>query len=151
MILGANASIGDHVKIVELFGGNCYRIDAIVDVMQNQHHVVGVVVYSADTVRFKIRRHPPLFKCLFVCFCFSVLCILSLLIYDASYVMLSLFLFFFVFYVWPHRLTNDRLYSRVTFFCFVIFLSFVQMRCLRPFDPLQSRTFAIDFCLWTIR
>ena len=95
---GANASVGDDVKFVELIGVDCNRIDAIVDVMHNHHHVMGVVVYSADTVRFKIRKHPlylNIYLCM--CFCFSVLSMLSLLIYDASYVMLSLFLFLFYF------------------------------------------------------
>ena len=78
MIFGANASIGEDVKIVELIGGNCNRIDAIVDVMHNHHHFMGVVVYSADTVRFKIRRHPPLFKYLFVCVFVFLFCVFSL-------------------------------------------------------------------------
>ena len=130
---------------------------------------MGVVDYSTDTVRFKIRKHP-LYLNIFVCFFFVSILLFCILLFNLWFIVCDaisvLFWFLFCFCtfhdglpmtIWLHWLVmcNSFLYWHghwlgkiKNFLVVVVVQQFVQMQYPRLLNTLQSSTFAIGLCLW---
>ena len=66
--------------------------------MYKHHYVMGVVDYSTDTVRFKIRKHP-LYLNIFVCFFFVSILLFCILLFNLWFIVCDAIsvLFWFLF------------------------------------------------------